>query len=102
MWNGPDPSNSIILLHEDLRHLSSATLCLRCLAHSAVRRQLIVSNPIKTLLFPTRLPQKNRAPGFETRKVAAQVGGEISDTIYLHLRLAIYVRNLDLKHKSFG
>ena len=70
--------------------------------HSAVRRQLIVSNPIKTLLFPTRLPQKNRAPGFETRKVAAQVGGEISDTIYLHLRLAIYVRNLDLKHKSFG
>ena len=32
MWNGPDPSNSIILLHEDLRHFSSATLCLRCLA----------------------------------------------------------------------
>ena len=70
--------------------------------HSAVRRQFIVSNPIKTNLFPTRLPQKNRAPGFETRKVAAQGGGEISDTIYLHLRLAIYVRNFDLKHKSFG
>ena len=70
--------------------------------HSAVRRQLIVSNPIKTLLFPTRLPQKNRAPGFETRKVAAQVGGEISYTIYLHLRPAVYVRNLDLKHKHLA
>ena len=35
MCNGPDQSNSIILLHEDLRHFSSALCCLRCLAASA-------------------------------------------------------------------
>ena len=35
MCDSPDQSNSIILLHEDLRHFSSATLCLRCLAASA-------------------------------------------------------------------
>ena len=35
MCNGSDPSNSIILLHEDLRHFSSALCCLRCLAASA-------------------------------------------------------------------
>ena len=35
MCNGPDTSNSIILLHEDLRHFSSALCCLRCLAASA-------------------------------------------------------------------
>ena len=62
----------------------------------------LVSNPKIILSFPTRLPQKSRAPGFEARKLAAQVGGEISDTIYLHLRPAVYVRNLDLKHKHLA
>ena len=35
MCDSPDQSNSIILLHEDLRHFSSALCCLRCLAASA-------------------------------------------------------------------
>ena len=76
-------------------------LCPHCCS-AGVGYENLVSNPKIILTFPTRLPQKSRAPGFEARKLAAQVGGEISDTIYLHLRPAVYVRNLDLKHKHLA
>ena len=51
MCNGPDQSNSIILLHEDLRHFSSATLCLRCLA----ARQTAAAVPHQTFCINKQL-----------------------------------------------
>ncbi len=47
MCDSPDQSNSIILLHEDLRHFSSATLCLRC-AWRPVQKAAAVTHPHQT------------------------------------------------------